>query len=58
MKFIFFNVVVGVALVYLITGGSPEIFSKLGVPNPVLDTIDDVKYKVSRVEKVIEKVAD
>lgn len=58
MKFIFFNIIVGVALVYLVTGGSPEILAKLGVPSPVLDTIEEVKKKVSSVEKVIKKVKE
>jgi hypothetical protein len=58
MKFMFFNIVVGAALVYLVTGGSPEVLSKLGVPSPVLDTIEDVKERVSSVESVIKKVRE
>ena len=58
MKFIFFNIIVGVALVYLVTGGSPEALSNLGVPSPVLDTIEEVKEKVGSIEKVMKKVKE
>jgi hypothetical protein len=45
MRFVLFNLVVAAALVYLVTGGSPEKLTAMGVPETVVDAIEEVKGK-------------
>jgi hypothetical protein len=43
MRFVIFNFVVAAALIYLVTGGSPETLTAIGVPDTVVDAIEEVK---------------
>jgi hypothetical protein len=43
MRFVIFNFVVAAALIYLVTGGSPETLTAISVPDTVVDAIEEVK---------------
>jgi hypothetical protein len=51
MRFVLFNFVVAAALIYLVTGGSPETLTAIGVPETVVDAIEEVKGKASDPKK-------
>ena len=51
MRFVLFNFVVAAALIYLVTGGSPETLTAIGVPETVVDAIEEVKGKTLNTKK-------